>query len=576
MMPVGKLAKVVVRNTIRSPRHFVLSAFGIVIGIAAFVFFLGLSLGVRNVVLGKIFPLERVEVRAPRTTLGGVDVSKKLNDEIVETIRERSEVKFALPRMQVQFPASGRGSFEGQELKFEVGGFADGIDPSFLEDESFAHLFQDWESEENKKKQWACSKELIKKKKKKKGGAKGADSDAKDTDADKKAADTDADAEKKDVPEAEKPAAADSEKNPDDDSDKPAGSEKEEDSDQEADGADAKADAAGVKADGADEKEPKAKKKPKEKYKYTCPGGKGVYYCNRHDMTCHHRVPVVLSPTLLELYNGQFAKSHGLPSIHSEIEEWIKERGGLGEMVFRIGLGETLVAGSNINVAEGKQRVVEGVLIGVTDKAMPIGLTIPIQYVKRWNAEFLGEEAASQYSSIVVTLRSKNDVAPFHHWLEEQGLTIDDNLGRRFATAIFIIMALFVLISFVIVTISAINIAHNFFMQISERRREIGVLRAVGATRADVRVIILCESALIGVIGGVLGIGLAMAGGWAVDAASAAWLPAFPFKPESYFDFQGWVLGGGLGFAILFCVLGGFLPARRAAKMEPAQALSAQ
>ena len=55
------LARMVIANTVRSRRHFVLSAFGIVIGIAAFVFFLGLSQKVENVLLD-IFPIDRVEV----------------------------------------------------------------------------------------------------------------------------------------------------------------------------------------------------------------------------------------------------------------------------------------------------------------------------------------------------------------------------------------------------------------------------------------------------------------------------------------------------------------------------------
>ena len=45
-MKFSRLVRIVFANTLRSRRHFVLSAFGIVVGIGAFVFFLGLSLGV--------------------------------------------------------------------------------------------------------------------------------------------------------------------------------------------------------------------------------------------------------------------------------------------------------------------------------------------------------------------------------------------------------------------------------------------------------------------------------------------------------------------------------------------------
>ncbi len=478
MMPARNLISMVVRNTVRSPRHFVLSAFGIVIGIASFVFFLGLSMGVRNVILGKIFPLEVVEVVAPRASFMGKDITKKLDDATVEMILARPEVREATPRMKVAFPAAGFGMFEGQELKFEVGGFCDGVDPSvFTGEAKFVELFKDWE-------------------------APGADDPAKTV--------------------ACIPPAVDASGNPG---------------------------------------------------KNPCPDPE-FYYCDIQDQRCHRRVPVIVSPTLLELYNGQVASTHGLPVI-GDLEQFVVERGGLARMRFTIALGETMVTGSAMATGDKKRRV-EAMLIGITPKAMPIGMTVPIQYTRRWNQEFVGDEAAGTYSSIVVTLRDKDRLAMFGAWLQEQDLRLEDQLGERFATAIFIVTTLFVLISFTIVTISSINIAHNFFMQVSERRREIGVLRAVGATRSDVTLIILGEAALIGVIGGVIGVGIAYGGATLVDWASATYLPRFPFKPPTYFDFKGWIIGGGLAFSTVFCVVGGFLPARKAARIAPAQALAQQ
>jgi hypothetical protein len=65
MMPSGNLGRMVAGNTLRSRRHFVLSAFGIVIGIATFVVFLASTEQV-GAVLEKIFPVEQVQVVAPR------------------------------------------------------------------------------------------------------------------------------------------------------------------------------------------------------------------------------------------------------------------------------------------------------------------------------------------------------------------------------------------------------------------------------------------------------------------------------------------------------------------------------
>lgn len=502
MMPVANLAKMVASNTMRSPRHFVLSAFGIVIGIATFVVFLASTEQVAHV-LEKIFPLEQVQVVAPRASLLGKDISKKLDDNIVKTILTRPEVAQAIPRMNLAFPAFGRGNFEGNDLKFEVGGFADGVDPSFVHDsDRIAELFKDWMADDKDPHRVACTP----------------------------------------PPRDAEEEVIQSPKAPPKDRQTSLGQP-----------------AQPITGTSGE-------------YFNPCPDP-DRYYCDDATQRCEHRVPIVMSPTMIELYNGQFAKSHGLPIVDTDFVKWVTQRGGLSSMRFSIGLGQTTIAGSNTAIKRRPRRV-EGVLVGVSSKAMPIGMTMPIQYIQRWNREYMGEEAATTYSSIIVTLKDRNQIAPFSQWLQDTlDLRLEDSLGEKFATVLFVIRLVLVLISLVIIGISAINIAHNFFMQVTERRRELGLLRAIGATQQDVRMVVLGEAALIGLIGGLLGVllGLAMAAG--IDYASAHYLPRFPYKPTTWFNFKWWIWGGGLACAAGFAVLGGYLPARRASTMEPAQAL---
>jgi ABC-type lipoprotein release transport system permease subunit len=482
----------VVGNTLRSPRHFILSAFGIVIGIATFVIFLASTEQVAAV-LEKIFPLEQVDVIAPHASLLGKDISKKLDDDIVKKIKQRPEVLDALPRMSLTFPAAGRGDFEDNDLKFEVGGFSDGIDPGFVnDDDRTRELFKDWDSDTTDKHRIAC------------------------------------------VP--------------------PSGDH-----------------------DGEMVQSPPAPPTDHPpvpgKYYNPCPDP-DRYYCDDSDRTCHHRVPVVMSPTMIELYNNQFAKSHGLPIADADIVKFITQRGGLSAMRFSIGLGLTTIAGTNTSLNH-KPRRVEAVLIGISHKAMPIGMTIPIQYIQRWNTEFAGKEAGTTYSKIVVTLKDRNKLAPLQSWLEsELDLRIEDSLGAKFATVVFIVRVVLVVISLVIIAISAINISHNFFMQVTERRRELGLLRALGATQMDVLFVVLGEAVLIGLIGGILGVLLGLGIAQFIDWMSSSQLPPFPYKPDTWFHFSWWIWTGGLACSAVFAVFGGYLPARRASTMEPAQALT--
>ena len=468
MMSLSKLARLVGQNAVRNRRHFALSAFGIVVGIAAFVFFLGLSLGVRKVVLGDMFPIDRVEVVAPKTALSGVlgaTIKRKLDDSIVERIREHGGVKDVVPRMALGFPTLGKAWFEDTELKFELVG--DGIDPSYMAGEDFAEKFKDWDEGVDASQLKSC------------------------------------------IPRRKGPV-------------------------------------------------PRPVLLRPGRTKVPSPGAHGRVSSAGRDL----QHPVAPSPMACRS-SGPW-KSSSSSAV------------GLSKMRMYVHLGSTMVAAAN-KTLKARPREVEGVLLGISDKAIPIGVTVPMGYIKRWNLQYLGEEAASTYSSIVVTLEDKSEIGRFGAWVEKElDLRLQDSQGEKFALVIMIVTSLFLLISLVIVSISAINIAHSFFMQVSERRRELGLLRAIGATRGDIRGLILGEAALIGIFSGTLGVGCALIAGKVVDWIASAYLPDFPFKPETFFDFTWWIVVGGLAFSVVFCVFGGMLPAGKAARIEPARALAQQ
>ena len=140
-MTAGKLAKLVLDNARRHRREFVLSGFGISVGIAAFVFFLSLSMGVREGVL-KVFPLERVEVIAPTAGMAGVDLTRRMDESTVEAIRNQDvvDVVSAIPRMTIDFPVALSGYFEGNRMALEFIG--DGVDPGYVREDKINTIFK--------------------------------------------------------------------------------------------------------------------------------------------------------------------------------------------------------------------------------------------------------------------------------------------------------------------------------------------------------------------------------------------------------------------------------------------------
>jgi putative ABC transport system permease protein len=111
--------------------------------------------------------------------------------------------------------------------------------------------------------------------------------------------------------------------------------------------------------------------------------------------------------------------------------------------------------------------------------------------------------------------------------------------------------------------VGGIGVANTMVIAVLERRSEIGLRRALGATRAHVRTQFLGESVLLAGLGG---IGGAVLGGMvtAVFAASRDWPFALPL----------WVLGGAAGLTVLVGAIAGAYPAARAARMSPTAALA--
>jgi len=106
------------------------------------------------------------------------------------------------------------------------------------------------------------------------------------------------------------------------------------------------------------------------------------------------------------------------------------------------------------------------------------------------------------------------------------------------------------------------------------RRREIGILRALGATPGDAAALVLWEAATVGALGGALGgAAAALAARWA-DWAFARYLPDFPGRPAAFVSLAPALLGGTVILAVGAAMLGAFGPARAAARLDPARTLA--
>ncbi len=118
------------------------------------------------------------------------------------------------------------------------------------------------------------------------------------------------------------------------------------------------------------------------------------------------------------------------------------------------------------------------------------------------------------------------------------------------------------------IIVGGIGITNTMYTSVRERTREIGILKAVGAKRKHITSIFLVESGIIGLIGGVGGVvlGVALAKGVEFYLGSEGMFPIKAHVSPSLVIF-------GLGFSFLVGCVSGFLPARRASRMQPVDAL---
>jgi putative ABC transport system permease protein len=120
--------------------------------------------------------------------------------------------------------------------------------------------------------------------------------------------------------------------------------------------------------------------------------------------------------------------------------------------------------------------------------------------------------------------------------------------------------------SLIALFIGALGIGNTMAMSVFERTKEIGILRSLGWKRSRVMRLILIEAAILGVVGGVLGV----AGGW-LTLRILAGLPITASFVTSSIPLSHCV--EALGISAIVGLLAGFLPAHRGARLSPVEAL---
>ncbi|HEX3093865.1 MAG TPA: FtsX-like permease family protein, partial [Candidatus Angelobacter sp.] len=106
-----------------------------------------------------------------------------------------------------------------------------------------------------------------------------------------------------------------------------------------------------------------------------------------------------------------------------------------------------------------------------------------------------------------------------------------------------------------------------------ERRREIGIMKALGASDGDVKRIFFFEAGSMGILGGALGAGLGWMIGRVINLGTNVYLQRQEIRPENFWYVPWWLVAAALTFSVFVSLFAGLYPASRAARLDPVQAL---
>jgi ABC-type antimicrobial peptide transport system permease subunit len=179
------------------------------------------------------------------------------------------------------------------------------------------------------------------------------------------------------------------------------------------------------------------------------------------------------------------------------------------------------------------------------------------------------------YANLTVRAKSPSQVEAIETSIKNMGFSTFSLLDatrnlRLFFTIFDLLLAIFGSLALAVATLGIVN---TLVMAILERRREIGILKALGAADLDVKQLFFVEAGVMGLLGGILGVCMGWLIGRAVTWGTNLYLQRQNLPPAHVFSVPWWLVLGGIAFAVVVSLAAGLYPATRAARLNPVEAL---
>jgi putative ABC transport system permease protein len=179
------------------------------------------------------------------------------------------------------------------------------------------------------------------------------------------------------------------------------------------------------------------------------------------------------------------------------------------------------------------------------------------------------------YASLLVRVASPGAVKDVQDAIKKMGFTTWSVLDatrnlRRFFAVLDVFLGIFGSLA---LAVASLGIVNTLVMAILERRREIGIMKALGASDRDIQRLFFAEAGAMGLVGGAAGVVMGWLIGKAINFGTNIYLQRQELPPETIWSAPWWLVLGAIGFSLLVSLISGLYPAARAARLDPVQAL---
>ncbi len=208
---------------------------------------------------------------------------------------------------------------------------------------------------------------------------------------------------------------------------------------------------------------------------------------------------------------------------------------------------------------------------------LPLKLAESLHVMQPTDLREVSQAASGQlvYSSISVRVKNPAQIQLVEDAIKKKGFSTFSILdaSRGLQQVFKVLYAFLGIFGSLALIVSSIGIVNTLVMAILERRREIGIMKAIGASDGDVQKLFFAEAGAMGVLGGMIGVALGWAIGQLINFGTNIYLKSQSFPPEHFWAVPWWLVALAIAFSFVVSLLSGLYPAGRAARLDPVQAL---